>query len=41
MRMSPDDTRLVVEPAGFALEQIVEVSPFHYGAVFNLIAADE
>jgi hypothetical protein len=41
MRMSPEHTRLVVEPAGFALEQIVEVLPFHYGAVFNLIAADE
>ena len=41
MRMSPDDTRLAVEPAGFALEQVVAVSPYHYGAIFTLIAADE
>ncbi len=35
MRMSPDDVRLVVEPAGFTLEQLVELPPFHYGAVFR------
>ena len=36
MRMSPDDVRLVVEPAGFTLEQVVELPPFHYGAVFRV-----
>lgn len=34
-RMSPDDVRSVVEPAGFALERLVELPPFHYGAVFR------
>lgn len=34
LRMSPDDVRAVVEPAGFALERIVELPPFHYGAIF-------
>jgi SAM-dependent methyltransferase len=36
MRMSPDDVRLAVEPAGFTLERVVELPPFHYGAVFRL-----
>ncbi len=35
MRMSPEDVRLVVEPAGFTLERVVELPPFHYGAVFR------
>lgn len=39
MRMSPDDVRLVVEPAGFTLERVVELSPFHYGAVFRAVEA--
>jgi ubiquinone/menaquinone biosynthesis C-methylase UbiE len=39
MRMSPDDVQRVVEPAGFALERVVELPPFHYGAVFRLIEA--
>lgn len=38
MRMSPEDVRSVVEPAGFALEQVVDLPPFHYGAVFRLVA---
>jgi len=37
MRMSPDDVRLVVEPAGFTLERVVELPPFHYGAVFRVV----
>ncbi len=39
MRMSPDDVRLVVEPAGFTLERVVELPPFHYGAVFRVVEA--
>lgn len=39
MRMSPDDVRLVVEPAGFTLEKVVELPPFHYGAVFRVVEA--
>jgi SAM-dependent methyltransferase len=34
MRMSPDAVREVVEPAGFALERVVELPPYHYGALF-------
>lgn len=34
MRMSPEQTRAAVEPEGFDLEQIVELPPYHYGAVF-------
>jgi hypothetical protein len=35
MRMSPDDVRAVVEPAGFRLADLVELSPYHYGVVFR------
>lgn len=34
MRMTPEDVRSAVEPAGFELERIVELPPFHYGAIF-------
>lgn len=34
LRMEPDDVRQVVEPAGFTLEKVVDVGPYHYGAVF-------
>nr|WP_183313750.1 class I SAM-dependent methyltransferase [Halomonas fontilapidosi] len=34
MRMSPEHTRADVEPAGFTLERLVELPPYHYGAVF-------
>ncbi len=34
LRMEPDDVRTLVEPAGFTLEKIVEVGPYHYAAVF-------
>jgi SAM-dependent methyltransferase len=36
MRMTPERTRAVVEPAGFVLAQLVELPPYHYGAVFRL-----
>jgi predicted methyltransferase len=35
MRMSPDDVRPVVEPAGFRLADLVELPPYHYGVVFQ------
>lgn len=34
MRMTPEDVLSAVEPAGFELERIVELPPFHYGAIF-------
>lgn len=41
LRMSPAQTRAVVEPAGFQLEGVVELPPFHYAAIFCKIQADE
>jgi len=35
LRMTPDDLRQVVEAAGFRLLEIVELPPYHYGAVFK------
>jgi SAM-dependent methyltransferase len=35
LRMSPEDLRAVVAPAGFELERLVELPPYHYGAVFR------
>jgi SAM-dependent methyltransferase len=35
LRMSPDATRAVVEPAGFEFEALVELLPYHYGAIFR------
>jgi len=34
LRMEPDAVRRLVEPAGFTLEKVVDVGPYHYGAVF-------
>lgn len=39
MRMSPEQTRTMVEPAGFKLETRVELPPYHYGAIFIRITA--
>lgn len=36
MRMTPEQTRAVVVPAGFQLHELVELPPYHYGAVFRL-----
>jgi len=33
--MTPAQTRAVVEAAGFVLEKVVELPPYHYGAVFR------
>jgi ubiquinone/menaquinone biosynthesis C-methylase UbiE len=35
LRMSPNQTIAAVEPAGLKLLQIVELPPYHYGAVFK------
>jgi SAM-dependent methyltransferase len=35
LRMSPDETVKVVEPAGLKLSQLVELPPYHYGAIFE------
>ena len=34
MRMSPEQVRAIVEPAGFQLADLVERPPYHYGSVF-------
>ncbi|MBT3991344.1 MAG: class I SAM-dependent methyltransferase [Rhodospirillaceae bacterium] len=41
MRMSPDDVRDVVEPAGFVFEQTIELEPYHYAAVFKVTSVDK
>jgi hypothetical protein len=33
--MTPDDVAAVVEPAGFILACVVELPPYHYGAIFK------
>lgn len=38
LRMQPEEVCKVVEPAGFALQVIVDVGPYHYGAVFQKTA---
>ena len=35
LRMTPEATIAEVEPSGLKLRNIVEVSPYHYGAVFE------
>jgi ubiquinone/menaquinone biosynthesis C-methylase UbiE len=37
MRMSPQAVAAVVEPAGFKLARIVELPPYHYGAVLEAL----
>lgn len=34
LRMTPAETVAAVEPGGFTLRDVAEVSPYHYGAVF-------
>lgn len=36
MRISPEQVAEILSPAGFDLESIVELPPYHYGAVFRL-----
>ncbi|MFJ7352755.1 class I SAM-dependent methyltransferase [Phyllobacterium sp. NPDC097923] len=35
MRMSAEQVKTIVEPGGFRLVKIVELPPYHYGAVFE------
>jgi protein-L-isoaspartate O-methyltransferase len=35
LRMTPEATRVAVEPAGFELHRLVELPPYHYGAIFE------
>ena len=35
MRISPEQLRTEVEPAGFGSGKIVEFPPYHYGAIFK------
>lgn len=35
LRMSPEETKRVVEPAGFDAVGTVELEPYHYGVVFE------
>lgn len=39
MRMSPDAVRSAVEPEGFTLERVVDLPPYHYGAIFRIDGA--
>jgi SAM-dependent methyltransferase len=39
MRMSPPMVQAIVEPAGFHLERVVNLPPYHYGAIFAAEAA--
>ncbi|MDE2227474.1 MAG: class I SAM-dependent methyltransferase [Alphaproteobacteria bacterium] len=34
LRLSPDETAAKVAPAGLALARLVELPPYHYGAIF-------
>lgn len=36
VRMSPDSVARSVAAAGFVLKEVVELSPYHYGAVFHI-----
>jgi ubiquinone/menaquinone biosynthesis C-methylase UbiE len=40
-RISPDEIRVAVEPAGFALSDVVELPPYHYGVVFHKIDSEK
>ncbi len=40
LRMSPGDVKKVVEPAGFRLADLIELPPYHYGAVFRKIPGE-
>jgi len=38
LRMTPEDVAAVVEPAGFVPSGVVELPPYHYGAIFKKVA---
>jgi len=33
-RMKPQDVQALVEPAGFKLDKVIDVGPYHYAAIF-------
>lgn len=35
MRLSPEATRTLVEPAGLSLDRVAELPPYHYAALFR------
>jgi SAM-dependent methyltransferase len=35
LRMAPDDVAAAVEPAGFIRAGVIELPPYHYGAIFK------
>ena len=35
LRITPEATRAAVEPAGFRTARVVELPPYHYGAIFE------
>ena len=35
LRIAPEVTRAAVEPVGFRLNRVVELPPYHYGAIFE------
>jgi hypothetical protein len=35
LRISPETTVAAVVPGGFRLDRIVELPPYHYGAIFE------
>lgn len=35
MRMSPEQVRIIVEPAGFKFVNLIELPPYHYGVIFQ------
>jgi hypothetical protein len=37
LRLSPAAVAAVVEAAGFQLAEVVELPPYHYGAVFTTL----
>ena len=37
MRMSPEEVEKVLLPSGLILKSVVELPPYHYGAIFKKI----
>jgi len=35
LRMSAQDVQIFVEPAGFKLDNVIDVGPYHYAAIFS------
>jgi SAM-dependent methyltransferase len=35
MRMTPSEVEEILTPLGFTLDKVIEIPPYHYGAIFN------